>query len=88
MKIAMIEGFMVIFKDASGRDMRDDRPDIKQWPFERKSKNDLTVNDWKKKFNRVYQGFDVDILKGDEMPATGQTKLSTVRDSYSPNDEE
>lgn len=88
-KIAMIEGFEIAFKDSNGRDMRDDKPNIAQWPYDKQSKNDWTVNEWvNKKFKKIYPGFDVAVYDANEVQAKGQMKLSTIRDSYISSSEE
>ena len=46
------------------------------------TKNAFSVNDFKNKLKKQYPGYDLDVLKADGNKATGQTKLSTVRDTY------
>ncbi|MNW27556.1 hypothetical protein D3C74_43540 [compost metagenome] len=82
-----IEGFDVTFKN-NGRDLRGDKGGITQYPHERRSWDSWSVSDWKKKkFSQAYPGYDVEVLNGDGEPVTGQTKLSTVRESYIEYDE-
>lgn len=82
-KIWDIEGFDVTIKHPNGGDVRGDKAGIPQYDFERKMKNDCTVNDWKQnRFLKSYPGFDVDVLDATGLPTTGQKKLSTVRDTY------
>ena len=87
MRISMIEGFEVEFKQ-NGRNVRDDKEKIPQWPYQRQSKNDMTVGEWKQKFGGKYPGYDVNVLDGNGNPVTGQMKLGTVRDSYDTGDED
>jgi hypothetical protein len=78
------EGFAVIIKH-NGRDVRSDKTGMPQYPaYERMAKNDMTVADWKEhRFYPAFPGYDVDVLDGDGYVCQGNTKLGTVRDSYS-----
>ena len=78
------EGFAVTIR-FNGRDVRSDFKGMPQYPsYERMAKNDMTVADWKeKRFVPAYAGYDVDVLDGDGSLCQGNTKLGTVRDSYS-----
>jgi hypothetical protein len=78
------EEFDVIIK-RNGRDVRADFSGIPQYPaYERKAKNDMTVAEWRdKRFSPAYPGFDVDVLDGNGNVCPGNTKLGSVRDSYS-----
>ena len=79
-----IEGFDVIIRHADGRDMRGDRTGIPMYDFSRMAKGSTTVNAWKQqRFNPKYAGLEVDVLDGVGNPVAGNTRLSTVRDSYS-----
>lgn len=80
-RIYEIEGFQVdiIF---NGKDVRGDAKLPKQYEAERMTKNSMTVSDWKNKFKRQYPGYDVIVHKNDGSKVSGQTKLSTVRDTY------
>ena len=80
-KIFVVEGFEVVIKK-DGKDVRSDASISNQYNVTRMSKNSYSVNDWKKKFHRFFPGYDVDVLKADGSKASGQTKLSTVRDTY------
>jgi hypothetical protein len=79
-----IEGFAVIIK-YNGRDVRSDYSGLPQYTvYERMAKNDITVAAWKEnRFYPSYPGFEVDVLDGDGNVCQGNTKLGTVRDSYS-----
>jgi hypothetical protein len=79
-----IEGFDVVIKHSDGRDMRGDKHGIPSYQQDRTAKNVMTVNEWKqKRFAPKYAGLDVDVLDGTGAVVTGNTLLSTVRDSYS-----
>lgn len=80
-RIYDIEGFEVdITKD--GKNVRGDLQLPKQYEASRMSKNSMTVGDWKNKFKTQYPGYDVVVKKNNGDKASGQTKLSTVRDTY------
>lgn len=84
-KIWDIEGFDIRFiNGTNGKDVRNDKSGMPQYKYERMAKNDMTVNEWKtNRFKAIYPGFDVEILNGDGELVPGQTKLGTVRDTYS-----
>ena len=76
-----IEGFQIdLTKD--GKTVRNDMMLPKQYKAERMSKNSMTVGEWKEKFKTQFPGYDVDVYKENGTKANGQTKLSTVRDTY------
>ncbi len=83
-RIRDIEGFAVVIK-YNGRDVRGDYTGMPQYPsYERMANNDITVAAWKEnRFYPAYPGYDVDVLDGDNHVCQGNTKLGTVRDSYS-----
>lgn len=80
-RIFDVEGFQVDIVQ-NGRNVRDDLILPKQYEAMRMSRNSMTVSDWKDKFNRQYPGYDCIVYKNDGGKASGQTKLSTVRDTY------
>jgi hypothetical protein len=84
-----VEQFDVIIRHADGRDMRGDKTGLPQYPYERSAKNSITVAEWKEtRFFRTYPGFEVDVLDGTgQIVEAGQTRLGTVRDSYSEEDQ-
>ena len=84
-RIAVTERFEVAFMQ-NGVDVRGDKGSIPQWPYQKQSKNSMTVNDWKRKFKEVYPGYDVVVYDGNDEAVPGQTLLGTVRDSYSEDD--
>lgn len=79
-----VEGFAIRFLWPTGVDVRGDKQNIPSYPFERAAKHDLTVESWKAaRFRPTYPGFDVEVLTADDVAAQGNTRLYTVRDSYS-----
>lgn len=80
-KIFDVEGFEVTIKH-DGKDVRGDMVLPTQYQGVRMSRNSFSVAEWKNKFKRQYPGYDVDVLKNDGTKASGQTKLSTIRDTY------
>lgn len=52
--------------------------------YNRKAKNGMTVSEWKKiRFSKTFPGYSVDVLDCDGNSVPGNTKIGTVRDSYS-----
>ncbi|MEI7027564.1 hypothetical protein [Paenibacillus sp. y28] len=87
-RIWEVEDFAVNFLYPGGSNVKGSKEGIPQYPHERRSRNDWTVSEWKKKkFSQAYPGYDVEVLNGDGEPVSGQTKLITVRDSYIEYDE-
>lgn len=85
-RIYDVEGFQVIIK-RDGKDVRGDLSLPNQYQAERMSKNSFSVKEWQEKFKKQYAGYSADVLKADGAKASGQTKLSTVRDTYLSEDE-
>lgn len=82
-KIWDVEGFQVNLLSSTGRNLRDNKRDLPQYPFTKKAAGDMTVGEWKsKRFAPNYPGLDVDVLDVVNMPVTGQTKLKSVRSTY------
>ncbi|MDE7286408.1 MAG: hypothetical protein K2N55_06170 [Lachnospiraceae bacterium] len=86
-RIYDIEGFQVTIKK-DGKDVRGDASLPNQYKAGKMSKNSFSVKDWKKKFKKQYAGYSVDVLKANGNKASGQTKLSTVRDTYLEDNDE
>lgn len=80
-RIFEIEGFQVDFLD-KGKNLRDDKQFPKQYEAERMSKNSFTVSDFKDKLGKQFPGYEFNVLLGNGRRASGQMKLSTVRDTY------
>lgn len=85
-KIYDVEGFEVVIRH-DGKDVRGDKDLPVQYKGIRMTRNSFSVSEWKEKFKKQYPGFDVDVLKNDGSKASGQTKLSTVRDTYLSDEE-
>ena len=83
-RIWEVEGFDVKIKSSDGKqDIRGDKDCAVQYPYERAAKDDMTVGEWKiNRFRKTFANYEVDILKADDVPATGQMKLGSVRDTY------
>ena len=82
-KIRAIEEFNIIIRSSFGADIRGDKQGVPQYPYERMAKDDMTVAEWKNgRFYKCYPGYDVDVLDGNGESVNGNTKLSTVRDTY------
>jgi hypothetical protein len=78
-----IEQFAVRIKH-NNRDLRSDRRGLPPYAYERKAKNDMTVDEWRQnRFRPNYYGLEVDVLDGTDNVCHGATKLGSVRDSYS-----
>lgn len=80
-RIFDIEEFEVVIL-RNGRDVRSDASLPTQYAAQRKTRNSCSVSDFKNKFQMQYPGYDIDVLKADGTKASGQTDLSTVRDTY------
>lgn len=86
-RIYDVEGFQVdIIKN--GKDARDDLQLPKQYEAARMTRNSMTVSGWREKFKKQYPGLDVIVYKNNGNRASGQSKLSTVRDTYLVDDNE
>ena len=84
-RIFKVEGVRVKFMQ-NGRNVRSDREILPQYNAQRMLKNSASVNDLINLRLKVqFPGFDFVVLKSDGHHASGQTKLSTVRDSYLEN---
>ncbi|MCX6008018.1 MAG: hypothetical protein NTZ34_12275 [Chloroflexi bacterium] len=82
-RIRKIEGFRVVIKDKSGRDIRSDMAHLSNYQYSRKTRKDMTVQDWKRtKFNKQYPGYKVTVIDGPGNAVVGNTKIGTVRESY------
>ena len=80
-KIFAIERFHVAIKQ-NGKNVRGDCHLPKQYESQTMSRNAFSVSDFRGKFQKQFPEYEIDVLKSDGSKATGQTKLSTVRDSY------
>lgn len=80
-RIFDVEEFEVVIR-RNGRDVRSDATLPTQYAAQRKTRNSSSVSDFKSKFQVQYPGYEIEVLKADGTKASGQTKLSTVRDTY------
>jgi hypothetical protein len=84
-EIAQLEGFEVELLAPDGSLVSPAQQGLPSYNrvFERRARSDWTVNEWiEKRFQKVYPGYDVRVLKDDGTPAAGQMRLQTVRESY------
>lgn len=79
-----VEGFQVNLLSSQGKNLRDNKRDIPQYPYSKKAAGDMTVGEWKQiRFYSNYPGLDVEVLDVVNMPMIGQMKLKNVRGTYS-----
>lgn len=84
-KIFSVEGVKVKFMQ-NGRNVRSDRDIPAQYEIRRMLKNSASVKDFiDLRLKAQFPGFDFVVLKKDGHHASGQTKMSTVRDTYLDN---
>lgn len=81
-----VEKFEVTIR-YDGKDVRGDAQLPKQYEANRMTRNAASVKDFRDKFQKQFPGYVIDVLKGDGSKASGQTKLSTVRDTYIDDEE-
>ncbi|MFY9261797.1 MAG: hypothetical protein WAO71_14995 [Gallionella sp.] len=84
-EIYEIEGFGIEFLDKDGNSLPPHQNGLPSYQkeYERRSRGTWTVNEWKeKRFNNLYPGYTVNLLKEDGTIAAGQTHISTVRETY------
>jgi len=86
-KIKEKEGFAVHFLNPeTGRNLRGDAELPTQYAAKKMTRNSFTVSDFKIKLRTQYAGYDVVVCKSDMSKAPGQMKLSTLRDTYLPEE--
>ncbi len=86
-EIKKIEGFQIVLKNPDGSIIPNDESGYPSYgmKFKNKLKGSATVQDWKdNRFAVVFADRHVTchVLNQDGTEAVGQTKLSTVRDTY------
>jgi hypothetical protein len=82
-RIQRVEGFRVRILYEDGRDVRGDRSDLHQYPYERMMRNSANVREWiDSRFRSTYQGFDAKVVDAHDRKVHGNTLLGTVRDTY------
>jgi len=78
-----VEGFDVAFMQ-NNRNVSGAKVILKTYTFSNMAKNDMTIQEWKTiRFNSLYPGYDVEVLDADGVNLPGNTKLGTLRDTYS-----
>ncbi len=85
-KIWDLEGFAVRITDRDGRNVIGVRKRFQfpRYDYKRAAANNWTVEDWKAtRFKEYYPEFDVKVLDADGIDVRGNTRLGTVRKSYS-----
>jgi hypothetical protein len=83
-KIRRVEGFRIRILHLRGADVRGDRSGLPQYSYHRAADSHITVETWKEtRFRPSYPGFEVDVLDRRGNSMQGNTKLSTVRETYS-----
>jgi len=81
--IGEIEGFNVCIRYPNGKNVRGDRADFPTYRFQKAAPDKMTVYNWKRsRFRTIYVGFHVDVLDGGGEKVIGNTRLRTVRNSY------
>lgn len=82
-EIGDLEGFDVEFYDKNGNPADPKTNGLPKYNFDRKAKSSATISEIKEsRFKKIYPDYEVKILKGDGSIANGNTKLSSVRESY------
>lgn len=82
-KIRRVEGFDVRILHLRGSDVSGDREGLPQYGYDRAADNNITVEHWKAtRFRPSYPGFEVDVVDSRGVSVQGNTKLSTVRQTY------
>lgn len=80
-KIYDLEKFKVIIR-FEGKNVRSDASLPTQYIGQRMTKSSATVSDFRRKFQRQYPGYHVDVLLSNGQAAFGQMQLKTVRSTY------
>lgn len=85
-KIAVVERFTVKLRKQNGPDLHGAKDGLPPYPYKNAAPNDMTVSGYKQnRFRQVYPGYEPAVLDGDGNEVNmGQTKLSSVRATYSP----
>ena len=82
-QIKRLEGFSVRFLHPDGHDVRGDRSNMPGYDYRRMGPGSFRVSQWiARRFRPKYPGFGVEVLKADGSKAHGNTRLSSVRDTY------
>lgn len=82
-KIRAVEQFGVRFRNPDGGDTRADVILEGEYDYIHRSKNNWTVEEWKKKrFKPLYKRFEIDVLLSNGKNAPDDMELSEVRNTY------
>jgi len=82
-RIKEVEGFCVLLTDMKGRNVRGDKVLPTTYPYKRKAKGSLTVQEFcKLRILKTFPGYQAKVLDSNGNPVRGNLKLSTVRKSY------
>jgi hypothetical protein len=82
-KIRRVEHFEARFLYLDGTDVRSDKEGLPQYPYEVAASGTITIDAWKRgRFRLAFPGYDVKVLDRRGRILPGNTRLSTVRDSY------
>jgi hypothetical protein len=84
-QIKSFEGFDVKILHPDGRDARGDLSGLPGYShYRRRAADTSTVRDWiERRFKPRYPGYDIVVFTGDGTRAHGNTRLQTVRSTYS-----
>ncbi|MBE8953424.1 MAG: hypothetical protein SR1Q7_09820 [Quinella sp. 1Q7] len=77
-QISRIEGFDATIKQG-GKDVRSDKGGFEDWPYQKQSKDTMTVSKWISKFQTQYPGYDVEVSSGGNADIHGNTHLKNIR---------
>lgn len=79
-----MEGFLIgVFDKATSEEISDtENGKMKAYPRERATRGSSTVSEFIHNFENYHPGLTCKVYKEDGTEAIGQTKLSTVRESY------
>lgn len=84
-QIKEVERFWVTIKYKDGRDVRDDKDGMRNYPYTNAAGGDSTVAHWREvRFFNIYprEIYDVDILEATGGSAHPRKQLATVRATY------
>jgi hypothetical protein len=82
-RIRRVEHFEARFLYLDGTDVRGDKQGLPQYPYGVAASGAITIDAWKRgRFRLAYPGYEVKVLNRRGRALPGNTRLSTVRDSY------
>lgn len=82
--IRRVEDFRIEVLTRKGRAVNPKRNGVLsgRWPYEKASKDSMTVMEFRLKFRDAYPGYDCNVLTRNRVPARGNMLLRTVRATY------